>query len=99
MAALQILQDLQARHLAIFTDSSILVEQLVPSPRPIRPIARLADLFDQARAMLAGFEQVQLRWLPRHRNTQADALAREALLQPQPSAASALRPPAACPGA
>ncbi|WP_279214516.1 ribonuclease HI family protein [Delftia acidovorans] len=81
MAALQALQVLQARRLTIFTDSSILVEQLTPSLRPIKPIARLADLFDEARTMLTGFEHVQLRWIPRHRNTEADALAREALLQ------------------
>mgnify|MGYP006153877699 CR=1 FL=1 len=81
MAALQALQALQARRLTIFTDSSILVEQLTPSLRPIKPIARLADLFDEARTMLTGFEHVQLRWIPRHRNTEADALAREALLQ------------------
>jgi ribonuclease HI len=81
MAALQALQALQARRLTVFTDSSILVEQLTPSPRPIKPIARLADLFDEARTMLAGFEHAQLRWIPRHRNTEADALAREALLQ------------------
>nr|WP_324623329.1 ribonuclease HI family protein [Delftia lacustris] len=82
MAVLQTLLGLQARRLAIFTDSSVLVEQLAPSPRPTRPIVRLADLFDQARAMLAKFEHVQLRWIPRHRNTEADALARAALLQP-----------------
>ncbi|WP_336692645.1 ribonuclease HI family protein [Delftia acidovorans] len=81
MAALQALQALQARRLTIFTDSSILVEQLTPSPRPVKPIARLADLFDEARAMLAGFEHVQLRWIPRHRNAEADALARDALWQ------------------
>lgn len=82
MAVLQTLLGLQARRLAIFTDSIVLVEQLAPSPRPTRPIVRLADLFDQARAMLAEFEHVQLRWIPRHRNTEADALARAALLQP-----------------
>lgn len=82
MAVLQTLLGLQARRLAIFTDSSVLVEQLAPSPRPTRPIVRLADLFDQARAMLAEFEHVQLRWIPRHRNTEADALARAALLPP-----------------
>jgi len=82
MAVLQTLLGLQARRLAIFTDSSVLVEQLAPSPRPTRPIVRLADLFDQARTMLAEFEHVQLRWIPRHRNTEADALARAALLPP-----------------
>ncbi len=78
IAALRKLSDLHADRLAIFTDSSILVEQLSPARRPCRPIARLAPLFDSARALLAGFEQVRLHWVPRHRNTEADALARAA---------------------
>jgi ribonuclease HI len=79
MAALHSLQMLQARRLSVFTDSSILVEQLAALPRPPRPIVRLASLFETARELLAGFEHVQLHWVPRHRNTEADALARAAL--------------------
>lgn len=79
MEVLRILQGQHARRLAIFTDSSILVEQLGPSLRPVRPIARLAPLFDQARALMAGFDQVRLQWIPRHRNIEADALARAAM--------------------
>jgi ribonuclease HI len=43
------------------------------------PIARLAALFEQARAELASFERVDLKWIPRHRNGEADALARQSL--------------------
>lgn len=82
MAALHQLSDLQATRLDIFSDSSILVEQLAPNRPPPRPIARLAALFDAARNLLARFEQVQLHWVPRHRNTEADALARAAFEQP-----------------
>jgi ribonuclease HI len=28
---------------------------------------------------MAGFDEVRLQWIPRHRNTEADALARAAL--------------------
>jgi ribonuclease HI len=79
MEVLRILRGLHARRLSIFTDSSILVEQLGPSPHSVRPIARLAGLFDQARVLMAGFDEVRLQWIPRHRNTEADALARAAL--------------------
>ena len=78
MAALRQLSDLHATRLDIFSDSSILVEQLAPNRSPPRPIARLAALFDVARNLLTQFEQVQLHWVPRHRNTEADALARAA---------------------
>ena len=45
-------------------------------------IARLAELFDSARAWLARFDSVQWQWIPRHRNSAADTLARAALVAP-----------------
>ena len=62
----------------IFSDSSVLVEQLRSHDRA-PPIARLAPLYDEARRQLQGFATVDLHWLPRHRNAEADALARGAL--------------------
>jgi ribonuclease HI len=82
MAALQEAQALGARHIQLFTDNSILVEQLGVQPEqapPVRPIERLAALFLEARLLIQGFDRVELAWVPRHRNTQADALARAAL--------------------
>lgn len=77
-----------ALSLAISSDNSVLVEQLrhrradAPSPKPI---ARLAGLFDEARRVLQRFDAVRWQWIPRHRNTQADALARAAVgLAPKP---------------
>lgn len=61
----------------VYSDNSILVEQL--DGRPVKPIERLADLFDAARVLVASFERVALQWIPRHRNGEADALARAAL--------------------
>ncbi|WP_280190714.1 ribonuclease HI family protein [Delftia sp. PS-11] len=79
MAALHKLRELQADRLDIFTDSSILVEQLAqPAPRPI---VRLAALFDATRTAMSMFGQVRLHWVPRHRNADADALARAAFNQ------------------
>ena len=66
----------------VVSDSSVLVAQLGPSPVP--PIERLKPLFDEARHALRQFQQVTLHWVPRHRNGQADTLARAALgLEPK----------------
>ena len=61
----------------VLSDSSVLVEQL--GKQAVAPIERLAPLFDEARRVLQRFAQVDLQWVPRHRNGAADALARAAL--------------------
>ena len=63
--------------LRVYSDSSILVEQLAGAR--CQPIERLATLFDEARALLGAFQHASLHWIPRHRNSEADALARTAL--------------------
>ena len=74
-----------ASALRVYSDSSILVEQL--GGTPVAPIARLQDLFDEARTQLQSFAAVSLQWVPRHRNAEADALARAALgCAPKPPA-------------
>ncbi|WP_394791257.1 ribonuclease HI family protein [Rhodoferax sp.] len=77
MAALQELQARGARALRIHCDNSVVVEQIC-SPNA-KPIARLAHLFDAARALFQSFDQAELLWIPQHRNLEADALARAAL--------------------
>ena len=47
-----------------------------------KPVVRLTPLYDQARAAVRQFAGVTLHWVPRHRNQQADALARAALQLP-----------------
>ena len=65
----------------VISDSRVLVEQLGPpaGTSTVEPIARLAPLLDEARTVLQRFAQVDLQWVPRHRNRAADALARAAL--------------------
>lgn len=76
--ALQWLHAQQARAVLLYTDSSILAQQLGQgSPKRIE---RLAPVYDQARALLALFDRLQVQWIPRHRNTAADALARAACM-------------------
>ncbi|QMV73817.1 ribonuclease HI family protein [Comamonas piscis] len=72
--ALTWLQSMGAREVLLHTDSSILAAQMAEPAA--KPIARLAALYDQARALRAGFAQLEVRWVPRHKNTVADALAR-----------------------
>lgn len=82
------LQELRARGataVRAYSDNSILVEQLAASEA--KPIARMAALFDDARALLASFDDARVQWIPRHRNGEADALARAALgFAPKPPA-------------
>ncbi len=77
MAALQKLKLLGARNIRVHCDNSVVVEQV--TGRAARPVTRLADLFDEARMLLASFEHTDIVWVPRHRNGDADALARAAL--------------------
>jgi ribonuclease HI len=62
----------------VFSDNSVLVSQL-DGQAGAPPIARLGDLFDEARAQLAACGDAHVHWIPRHRNGEADALARAAL--------------------
>lgn len=77
MAALRELKARGAKTLLAHSDNSILIEQLGSSNA--KPVARLASLFDEARVMLASFDHASVKWLPRHRNSEADALARAAV--------------------
>jgi ribonuclease HI len=77
MAALQMIKKLSAASVVVHSDNSILVAQLTVADS--KPIVRLAELFDEARALIASFEAVSMKWIPRHRNGEADALARQAL--------------------
>jgi len=82
--ALQELRAQGATAVLAYSDNSILVEQL--GAAQARPIARMATLFDDARALLDSFDQASIRWIPRHRNGEADALARAALgFAPKPA--------------
>ncbi|MDP1739458.1 ribonuclease HI family protein [Polaromonas sp.] len=66
-----------ATALQIYTDSSLLVAQLGAGAAP--PVQRLAALYSELGALLGTFTRTSLHWIPRHRNAEADALARAAL--------------------
>jgi ribonuclease HI len=77
MAALRDAQARGATALQIYSDSSLLVAQLGAVNEP--PVLRLAALYEEVRALLATFTHASLHWIPRHRNGEADTLARAAL--------------------
>ncbi len=77
MAALHEAQAHGATALQIYTDSSLLVAQL--GAAGASPVLRLAELYEDVAALLATFAHTSLHWILRHRNGEADALARAAL--------------------
>lgn len=90
MAAMQYAAQQGATALLVHCDNSVVVSQL--SGTALEPFERLAPLFDEVRAALRSFETTQLVWIPRHRNQDADALARAAVgLMPKPTPTSRRR--------
>jgi ribonuclease HI len=88
MAALQEARRHGATALVIHCDNSVVVGQLTGTAP--EPFVRLAALFDEVRSELRSFASARLVWIPRHRNREADALARAAVgLAPKNSAAAA----------
>jgi len=76
-AALDMAFDAGARRLEVRGDSDVALGY-VRGPGATR-IERLNDLVVAARERLRRFDHVELLWVPRHRNAEADRLAREAL--------------------
>ena len=77
LAVLQRAQALGVQHLVLHSDSDVVVR--LAQDEHSREAARLAPLFARLRQTIQGFAGLQIRWLPQHRNQQADALARAAL--------------------
>lgn len=90
MAAMQYARRQGATQLLIHCDNSVVVQQLAGTAT--EPFLRLVPLFDEVRAVLRSFESARLVWIPRHRNQEADALARAAVgLMPKGPAPAARR--------
>ena len=82
-AALEMAAAAGARKLLLRGDSDVAL-RYVRGPDSTQ-IARLCLLVAAARDRLRRFEEVQLLWIPRHRNREADRLSRQALgLPPGP---------------
>ncbi|MES2415314.1 MAG: ribonuclease HI family protein [Pseudomonadota bacterium] len=84
-AALQRARKLGAGKVHIHSDSRVVVDQLTGDGGPA--IERLGALFAELRRLLATFDEASVKWIPQHRNQEADALARTAAgLPPRPVA-------------
>lgn len=77
LATLQLARSLGAQHLQVFSDSDVVVR--LAQDASIIEATRLGPLFDEIRAHMQAFTRLELNWLPQHRNTRADELARAAL--------------------
>jgi ribonuclease HI len=80
-AALDMARSAGARRLRLHGDSDVAL-RYVRGPDSTR-IERLLLLVTRARELVAQFDDVQLLWLPRHRNRDADRLSRLALGLPE----------------
>lgn len=80
-ALLELAGDCGARRLQIRGDSDIAVKYA--NGIDATQVVRLQVLVQRAQALMAQFDEVDLRWVPRHRNTGADALSRRALGLPE----------------
>lgn len=75
--ALEVAQEFAAARVHVRADSQLLIRQLEGEYRV--KSAGLRPLFEQARALLAPYEQVELEHVPREDNVEADLLVNAAL--------------------
>jgi len=84
---LQLAAEAGAKRLTVFSDSDFVVRHV--RGEVSTEVAPLAEWVTEIRARMADFASVRLTWIPRHRNGEADQLARASLgLRAKP----ALRP-------
>ncbi|RTL47711.1 MAG: ribonuclease HI family protein [Rhodocyclaceae bacterium] len=74
---LEAAQEAGARRLTVISDSDFVVRHGRGEMQT--RVLRLQSLLRAAGKLMAGFESVTLQWVPRHRNQEADLLARSAL--------------------
>lgn len=77
IAGLEDAARLGATEVAVSMDSKLVVEQMSGRWKVKNP--DLAKLYDRARALAAGFDRVSYGWVPRAKNSHADALANAAM--------------------
>ena len=91
LAVLEFALQAGARHIALRGDSDFAIRagqaSLAADSPGITEIPRLAVLIFQLKELLGRFESAVLRWIPRHRNGDADRLSRQALGLPHKPAA------------
>lgn len=76
-ALLELADSLGAKRLCISSDSDVVVRYVLGQAST--QVAQLLPLIARAQQLVDRFGQLELRWVPQHRNREADALARKAL--------------------
>lgn len=76
LAVLQHAVKLQAHRIVIHGDSQVVINDVQQNADQVSPT--LDDYRMQARQLLSQLKHPQLRWIPRHRNHDADALSQQA---------------------
>lgn len=79
--ALELSLEAGARHLVLRGDSAVGLSYV--SGADTTEIQRLLVLVERARDLLQHFTNVEMIWIPRHRNGEADRLSRQALGLPE----------------
>ena len=80
-ALLELAREQGVRRLHIYGDSSVTVSYV--NGADATDIERLLLLIRRSQALLNEFDEISLRWIPRHRNAAADGLSRRALGLPE----------------
>ena len=74
IALLELAVEHGAGHLTVYGDSKVVIDDVCATA----PAPSLAELRGHAQTLLAKLPGATLRWIPRHRNGQADALSQQA---------------------
>ncbi|MBS1156644.1 MAG: ribonuclease [Proteobacteria bacterium] len=74
---LELANELGAERLCIRSDSDVAVRYVLGQAST--QVVQLLPLIARAQQLARGFARFELRWVPQHRNREADALARKAL--------------------
>ncbi len=77
IALLEAAREAGARDMTLYGDSQVVIDDVNGSDAAAAPALR--ELRDAARALMAELGGVALRWIPRHKNAQADALSQRAV--------------------
>ena len=83
IALLELALALGARRISLHGDSDFAIRAGQGGAGELTQVPRLLPLITRLRGLLSGFEAVALVWVPRHRNGEADRLARQAIGLPE----------------
>lgn len=72
LLALELAQQHQVQHLIVHGDSQVVIDDF--NLRKASKLVRMLEYRQQAQLLAESFEQLQVRWVPRHKNQTADAL-------------------------